>query len=182
VIRSFGFQPFFEADAGGPAAGAAPAPASVAAPAPAATPDRVAQLERELTDARTKLTQRDQLDAESQRKQSEEQGNFKKLYEDAQAALSTAEHNRAAERAAEAAKAAQLTAARAAGIDDSLASRLVGDTPEALLLDAKALATRLVPNAPGIGATNPSATRGAATVEDQINGEWAKRKKGGFRF
>jgi alanyl-tRNA synthetase len=187
VIRSFGFHPFYEGDAGGGAGGAppaaAPAPAPAAAPAAAAaSPDRVAQLERELNDARTKLTAREQAEAESARKQAEEQGNFKKLYEEAQAALTKAEQTRAAERATEATKQAQLTAATAAGLDASLATRLVGDTPEALLADAKALAARLAPSAPGTGSTNPSATRGVATVEDQINSEWAKRKKGGFRF
>lgn len=190
MIRSFGFQRFFDSDPGGGGGAAAPAPAAPAAvpvpapaPAPAATAatDRLAQLERELSETKSKLTAREQAEAEATRKHAEEQGNFKKLYEDSQAALTTAETARAAERATAAAQAAQLAAATAAGLDPSLAGRLVGATPEALLADAKVLAARLLPNAPGTGATNPSASRGAATVADLINADWAKRKKGGFR-
>lgn len=168
----------FEADAGGGTGGVGQDPAGSGAQAGSGD-DRAAQLERELTELRSKLTAREQAEAEAQRKAAEEAGNFKKLYEDAQTQLKAAQDAQAAQ----AAKQQRLAAASAAGLDAELADRLVGDTPEALAADAKKLAARLAPVAPSTGATNPGAARGAKTLEDRTNEAWAKRgKRGGLRF
>ncbi len=173
-------QPLFDSDAGGGSGGVLAGDPPAPPPAGDAGGDRLAELERELGEARAQLTARQQAEAEAQRRAAEEAGNFKKLYEDTQAQLATV----AAERAAQTAREMRLAAATAAGLDAELATRLVGDTPEALAADAKKLAQRLAPAAPSTGATNPGASRrGAATIDEQINADFAKRsKRAAFRI
>lgn len=170
-------------DAGGAAAGAQAGAAGAAGGAEAGTgADELAQLKAQLAEAQGKLTAKEQAEADAQRKAAEEQGNFKSLYEQAQTTLKQLQEAQTAE----ATKQARLAAARQAGLDESLADRLVGADAAALLADAKALAVRFAPAAPGTGATNNGAQRGngVGSVEDQVNADWAKRgnKKGGFRF
>lgn len=73
---------------------------------------------------------------------------------------------------------AQQAAAKAVGLDLSLADRLHGETPEELAADAKALLDRLPKPAkptPGINATNPA----NASNEDTFEQRHAKWKSDG---
>lgn len=201
-LRSQALRPFYEADAGStgsgdgsstpPGAGQAEIASQASAQAAGGTTesadDRAARLERELTETRKEaakyrvtLRSQEQAQTEAQRKAAEESGQFKTLYEQAQAKLAEVEQAQA--KAAQ--DAARAKAARDAGLSEDLADRLVGDTPEALLLDAKALAKRLVPTPPSTGATNPGAKRAGASEDEQIEAMFhgkGKQPKSGMRW
>lgn len=155
-------------------------PATEAAP-PESAAARLAILEKEVADARkeaakyrTTLRQQEQAQEEAARKQAEEQGEFKRLYEETQAKLTAL----AAE--AEAAKltALRLQVASELGLPQGLAERLRGTTPAEIKADADALlaAIRAAAPAPAAGAapapipaTNPATGRGAPAAFDPRN-------------
>lgn len=89
-----------------------------------------------------------------------EQGKFKELYEKEQAARTVLEAQVAQAAAATLTATLQLAAATAAGLSPSMASRLVGTTPEELAADAKTLAELFKIAPPSTGASNPATSRG----------------------
>lgn len=156
--------------------GQAPAGATTTEPAAVETSEqKAARLERELADTRkeaaayrTKLRAEETAKAEAERKAAEEQGEFKKLYEGAQAKLVELEAARTkAERE-------QLLAriASEAGLDATLAERLRGEDEAALRADAAALAAHLKPAAPtsaGSPANGARSANAAAPAFDPKN-------------
>jgi septal ring factor EnvC (AmiA/AmiB activator) len=117
----------------------------------------LAEARKEAAKYRTSLRSQEQAQQEAEAARLKEAGEFKALYEKEQAARAQLEAQVAqAQRAQQ-----QLDAAIAAGLPPSMAPRLMGDTPEALAADAKALAELVKPPVPATGATNPAAVRGA---------------------
>lgn len=180
-LRSQALRPFYDPDTGGTAAGGAggsqadpPAPAPVPATGGTAqetAEQRLARIEKELGDTRkeaanyrTRLRAQEEADAEAKRKAAEESGQFKTLYEQAQAKLAEA-----AKQQAERERADLLhKVAKDAGLSEDLIDRLRGETEAELLADAKALAKRMAPTPPATGATNPGARRGPLSEDEQI--------------
>lgn len=125
---------------------------------------RFARLERELSDARkeaakyrTSLRAEETAKAEAERKAAEEQGQFKGLYEKAQAELKALQDAAAARERADLLR----KVAKDAGLDESLADRLRGDDEAALLADAKALAERMKPATPASSGSPANGARSA---------------------
>lgn len=155
--------------------GQAPEPQQTAGQAPAGSTSppaadgesaeqKLARLERELADARkdaakyrTNLRQQEQERAEAERKTAEEQGQFKALYEQAQADLKALQDAAAARERGDLLR----KVAQAAGLDEAFADRLRGDDEAALLADAKLLAERLKPAAPASAGSPANGARGA---------------------
>jgi len=192
-LRSQALRPFYEADAGGSAgsgtgdgsstlSGTGQADSTSQASAQAAggssesAEDRATRLERELTETRkeaAKYRVEKRTQAEAERKAAEESGQFKTLYEQAQAKLAEIEQTQA--KAAQ--DALRAKAAKDAGLSEDLADRLVGSTPAELLADAQALAKRLAPTPPSTGATNPGAKRAPSSEDEQIEAMFSGKGK-----
>ena len=125
---------------------------------------RLARVEKELSEARkeaakylTTLRSQEQQQQEAEAQRLKEAGEFKALYEKEQLARAALE----AQVAAATRKQQQIEAATAAGLPLDMATRLIGDTPEALLADAQAMAVHMRPaGAPATGATNPAGSHG----------------------
>lgn len=116
-----------------------------------ATRKEAADYRRKLREAEGKLIDAEKAQADAEAKRLAEQGEYKALYEkaqaDAQAAaarLAQVEHDQQ-----------RRDAAQAAGIPQ-LWQRLQGDTPEALAEDAKALAAMMQPAQPVNGPRQPT--------------------------
>jgi hypothetical protein len=141
---------------------------------------RLAILEKELKDARseaakyrTTLRAQEAAQSEAKKKQDEEQGNFKALYEQAQADAQKA----AALVAQYEARSRQQQIASELGLPPQLADRLRGDTPAELKADAQTLLDLIkaqtppagVVQAPILSPTNPPSTRQATAAFDPKN-------------
>ncbi len=109
---------------------------------------------------------------EAERKAAEQQGEYQKLYEATKAEL---------EAAAQKAAALELAAMRREvadrlGVPAALASRLQGDTPEALEADAKALMAAL----PKPAAPNINSTGGGPAPADGVSDEYRREMAARF--
>ena len=118
---------------------------------------QIKELRKEAASYRTRAKELEGAQEATQRAELEQQGKYKELLD--------AEKSERAKLALELAglkrTAMQQSAASAAGLPLDLAPRLIGDTDEELLADAKAMAKRLAPaSAPNTGATNPAGSHG----------------------
>ncbi len=186
-LRSQALRPFYDADAGTAAgAGAGDGVSTSSGAGQASTSQTQAQaasgsaestdlevLRRELAEARREAakyrTERKTADENALK----EAGQFKTLYEQAQARIAEFEATTAkAER-----ESLLRKVAKDAGLSEDLIDRLRGESEAELLVDAKALAKRLTPTPPSTGSTNPGARRGDPSEDEQIEAMFSGKGK-----
>lgn len=122
---------------------------------------------KEAAKYRTEKKTVEQAQAEAQRKQDEERGEFKKLYEAAKAELEAA---RVAAKTAEA-KALRLKVGGEFGLPEVLSARLVGETEEEMRADAEAVKSALPKPQPPTFSNDAGNGKGGGQALSSIGGK-----------